>query len=121
SQHLASRAAQTPVDGLIHPPVLPHKAPPPPVLEQPAQRPVIRPRVLNDMLDLHLLVRHGSNAQLEPGGTAVARCHNRESHPPIMLPKPAPVDRESKPRSAGFSRQPSGNRSVERDQSLSAA
>ena len=66
SQNLAAGPSQSPVHRIIHALVLFHKGLYALVRQQPIQRPIIRPGVLDDMFYLPSLIGHGSNAKLEP-------------------------------------------------------
>ena len=71
-QELPAGAPHTPVDRVVHPLVFLDENFRPAILGKPIKRSVIRPGILHDMLDRHVLIRHRGQAKLEPGRTAEA-------------------------------------------------
>src|SRR6266567_2603691 len=85
SEPLAARSAQAAIHRVVHPGVLFYERPHPLVLLQPVQRPVIRDRILDDVFHLDsLLVRDGSDAELEPFGLPKTGSNDGKAHQPVF-------------------------------------
>ena len=65
--------AESAVDRVIHPRVLLNKRLHPQVMRQPVERPVVGPRVLDNVLQGHTLIRDGGDAQPQPLAIAETR------------------------------------------------